>query len=393
MSTLDKANEINDWVIALRRDFHQHPEPSNEEIRTSAIVAEQLQSLGIAVTRIGKTGVLGELVGDLPGKVIALRADMDALSVTEETGLPYSSRVPGMMHACGHDSHTAMLLGAAKVLSAMKATLPGTVKFFFQPAEEIAQGAKMMIANGVMDNPSVDMVYGIHIMPDFPIGKAVVQDGLFMAAADTWKLTVKGVSCHGSSPWQGADALTCTAAIIQSLQTIASRINDARSPVVVNIGTIHGGERFNVVPGSVELTGMNRSFTHASRQQIPEWMEQIIKNTCAAYRCTYDFEYNMLCSPTINDPQVARLVTTAVGKIIGSDNIIETEKFIGSEDCSEFSTLVPGLMMFLGAGNPEKDCCHSLHSNFFKLDEDAISLGVASYVQVALDFLTNQEAQ
>lgn len=393
MHTLEKAREINDWVVALRRDFHMHPEASTEEIRTSAIVAEQLKTLGIAVKRIGKTGVLGILTGGLPGKTIALRADMDALSVTEETGLPFSSQVPGMMHACGHDVHTAMLLGAAKVLSGMKATLPGTVKFLFQPAEEVAQGAKMMVAGGVLEDPGVDMVYGIHIQSDFPIGKAVVQGGLFMAAADTWGLTVKGVSCHGSSPWQGVDALTCSVAIIQSLQTVVSRVNDARSPIVINVGTLHSGERFNVVPGSAEMTGMNRSFTHEARKQLPEWMEQIIKNTCAAYRCTYDFKYNMLCSPTINDPQVASLVEQAVGKIVGSENIMETEKIMGSEDFSEYSAKVPGLIMLLGGANPAKDCCHSHHSNFFKIDEDAIPLGVASYVQVALDFLTGQKTK
>ena len=386
MEILKQAQAVNDWVVALRRDFHMHPEPSGEEVRTAEIVERELKNLGISVKRIGKTGVLGELVGGLPGKVVALRADMDALSVTEETGLEFASRTPGMMHACGHDMHTSMLLGAAKVLAGMKAEIPGTVKFIFQPAEEIAQGAKMMIAGGVMDNPKVDMAYSMHIMSDIPAGKAAVQGGLFMASGDIWNLTIKGVSAHGSSPWLGVDAITCTAAIIQSLQTIVSRINDARNPIVVNIGTIQGGERFNVIPGKVELTGMNRAFTHESRNSMPNWMEDIIKHTCAAYRCEYDFEYNFICSPTLNDPQVATLTKKAVAPIFGEENIITVEKMMGSEDFSEYITDTPGMMMFLGAGLTD-GVNHSLHSNHLILNEDALPLGVASYVEVAMNYL------
>lgn len=392
MNSLEKAKEINAWVVKLRRDFHMHPEPSNEEVRTAKIVEENLRNMGIKVKRIGKTGILGELAGAVPGKVIALRADMDALSVTEETGLPYSSQVPGFMHACGHDIHTAMLLGAAKILSGMKEELKGTVKFIFQPAEEVAEGAKTMVEGGVLENPAVDMAYAMHVMPDVPVGKVVIQDGFFMASGDSWSLTVKGKSCHGSSPWQGVDALTCTTAIIQSLQTIVSRVNDARAPIVINVGTIHGGERFNVIPGKVEIQGMNRAFSENSRKQLPEWMENIIKSTCDAYKCSYEFKYNFVCSPMINENNSTMLVNDSVRKIVGKENIIQIEKMMGSEDFSEYVAKVPGMLMVLGGRNEAKDCCYSNHANNFKIDEDCIPIGVASYVQVAADYLATKDS-
>lgn len=387
MDILKKAADINNWVIDLRRDIHRHPEPSFEEVRTSGIVAEELIKMGISVTRIGKTGIFGILEGETPGKVIALRADMDALSVTEETGLPYSSEVNGFMHACGHDAHTAMLLGAAKILSENRNELKGTVKFIFQPAEEAARGAKAMIEGGILKDPDVDMIFGLHLQTDILIGMAVLQEGPIMASGDLWELTIKGKSCHGSSPWQGVDAITCSAAIIQSLQTIVSRVNDATSPIVINIGTINGGERFNIVAGRVKMTGMNRSFGEFQRKSMPEWMENIIKNTCAAYGCEYEFNYDFICAPTINDPEATMFARESVSKIIPEKNFLIVDKYMGSEDFSEYMAFAKGTFMFLGARNEEKDCCYSHHSNKFNVDEDAFLLGIASYVQVAADYL------
>jgi len=387
MDTLKKAQEINEYVVNLRRDFHRNPEPSFEEVRTSGIVAKELESMGVKVTRIGKTGVLGVLEGSAPGKVIALRADMDALSVTEETGLPFSSEIPGFMHACGHDAHTAMLLGAAKLLSGMKDQIKGTVKFMFQPAEEIAKGAKSMVKGGVLKNPDVDMVFGMHIWADVEAGKIGLQEGPMMASADTWNLTVKGKSAHGSSPWQGVDAVTCAVAIYQGFQTIISRVNDAREAIVINVGTFNGGERFNVIPGKTVMTGMNRTFCEHSRKNMPEWMEKIIKNTCSAYGCEYEFNYDFLCSPTINNHEATATAMASVVKLVGEKNIVTQDKMMGSEDFSEYSENVPGTIMFLGGGNKAKNCCYSHHSNHFDIDEETFPTGVASYVQVALDFL------
>lgn len=387
MESLEKAKSIKDWIVEVRRDFHMNPEPSFEEVRTSNIIAEKLKEMGVEVTRIGKTGVLGTLKGGAPGKVIGLRADIDALSVQEETGLPYSSKRPGFMHACGHDTHASMLLGAAKILSGMKDKLKGTVKFIFQPAEEVARGAKAMIEGGVLENPKVDMIVGMHIFGMVETGKMIIQDGFFMASGDSWKLTIKGKSCHGSTPWDGADAITCAAAVIQSLQTIVSRVNDARNPIVINVGTINGGERFNVVAGKVEIAGMNRAFSDYSRKMMPEWMESMIKNICAGYNCTYEFNYDFTCSPTTNEHKSTEFVRESVKKIVGEENILGSDKIMGSEDFSEYLTKVPGMLMILGGGNKEKGCLYSQHSNYFRIDEDSLPIGAASYAQVAIDFL------
>ena len=268
---LTKATEIKEWLVDIRRDFHRHPEPSMQEVRTAEVIERQLNEMGLEVTRIG-TGVLGVLQGGQPGKTIALRADIDALSVEEKTEVSFRSLKPGFMHACGHDAHAAMLLGAARLLSAQQKDVKGTIKFIFQPGEEVAQGAKAMVAGGVMENPKVDMVVGMHIFAMVETGKMIVQPGPFMAAGDVWQLTINGKSAHGSSPWEGVDAVTCAAAVVQSLQTLVSRVNDARNPIVINVGTIHGGERHNVIPGKVEMTGMNRSFSEYSRKMMPEWM-------------------------------------------------------------------------------------------------------------------------
>lgn len=387
MNTLEKAKELKEWIINMCRDFHMNPEASFEEVRTSKIIAEKLRAMDIQVITTGKTGVIGILRGGRPGKVIALRADIDALSVQEETGLPYSSKKPGFMHACGHDTHISELLGAAKILSDMKEELKGTVKFIFQPAEEVGAGANYMIKAGALENPKVDMIVGMHTFGMLETGKVVVQEGFFMASSDEWHLTVKGKSCHGSSPWQGIDALPCAMAIIDGFQTVVSRFNDARNPIVINVGTIHGGERFNVVPGKIEMTGMNRAFLKDSREMIPKWMKKIIDNVCAAYGCTYDFKYKKGCDPTINDAESTKIVRKSIVKVVGEENVIQVEKIMGSEDFSAYLEKVPGTFMILGGGNKEKGYLHSQHSNHFRIDEECLPIGAASYAQVAVDFL------
>lgn len=388
MEMLDKANEIKEWIVALRRDFHMYPEPSFEEVRTSGIVEEKLKEMDIEVKRIGKTGIVGILKGYKPGKVIGLRADMDALSVYEETGLPFASKNEGFMHACGHDSHISMLLGAAKILSSMRDKLSGTVKFIFQPAEEAAGGAKAMVAGGALENPKLDMIYGMHIASAVEVGKVIAQEGQFMASGDEWKLVITGKSCHGSSPWEGHDVIVCTAAIINGFQTLVSRVNDARNPIVINIGTANGGERRNVVPGEMTLTGMNRTFTEYSREMMPKWMEKVIKSTCEAYDCTYEFQYKLGFEITVNDDKATEFVKKSVGKIVGENNVLGAEKGMGSEDFSEYLKLVPGMIMMLGTRNEAKNCVFPQHSNHYLIDEDSLPIGTACYAQVALDYLT-----
>lgn len=384
---LTKAEEIQNWVVEIRRDFHKHPEESYKEYRTTKVITEELEKMGIKTKPAGDTGVIGIIKGSKEGKVVGLRADIDALPVTEDTGLPFTSENPGFMHACGHDSHAAMLLGAAKILSEMKNELNGTVKLIFQPAEESGTGAKTIISNGVLTDPPVDAIFGMHIMSDIPCGKVVVQEGPLMASGDIWSLEITGKQSHGSAPWQGVDANICAGAIMQGFQTIVSRVNDVRSPIVINVGTIHGGDRFNITSGRAVLEGMNRTFSEEIRKNLPVWMEKIIKGTCEAYGCEYKFVYNPYCAVTENEPETTEKVRAAMSKLIDSKDIIQIEKVMGSEDFSEYQLHVKGSFAVLGGGNKDKDCIYSQHSNHFKIDEDAFPIGVAGYVQTAIELL------
>jgi len=384
---LNKAKEIQDWVVEHRRDFHRHPELSYKEFRTTKVIKEELEKMGIETKSIGETGIVGIIKGKEGGKVLGLRADIDALPVTEDTGLPFTSENDGAMHACGHDAHGAMLLGAAKLLSGMKDDFTGTVKLIFQPAEEAGTGAKTIIEAGALKDPEVDVILGMHILSDIPYGKVVIQEGPLMASGDTWELEILGKQCHGSAPWQGIDANICAAAIMQALQTIVSRVNDARSPIVINIGTVQGGDRHNITSGKAFLEGMNRTFNEETRKMIPVWMERVIKGICSAYGCEYKFKYAYCLPATINDSETTNHLRKSVERILGEENILQIEKVMGSEDFSEYQLLTKGTFMFLGGGNKEKDCIYPQHSNHFKIDEDAFPIGVACYAQAALDFL------
>ena len=290
-SALEMAQEINDWSVEQRRYFHSHPELSYKEYNTTEKIKAELESMGIRTKSITETGIVGILEGSQKGKVLGMRADIDALPVKEATGLPFASENEGIMHACGHDFHITSLLGAAKILSGFKDQLKGTVKFIFQPAEELTTGAKAMIDAGVLKDPDIDDIVGLHIFADYPCGQVVVQEGPLFAAGDRWTLEIIGRQSHGAMPWQGVDANVCAMEIFQSLQTIVSRINDPRSPIVINVGLIKGGERFNITSGKASMEGMNRSFSEKIRRQIPVWMEQKIKGICDACGCEYKFNY------------------------------------------------------------------------------------------------------
>jgi len=385
--TLEKAKNIQEWMVELRRDFHKHPELSYKEYRTSKIVKAELKKLGIEVIPIGETGVVGIINGKEDGPVIGLRADMDALPVTEATGLPYASENKGVMHACGHDAHTSMLLGAAKILSEMKDEFKGTVKLIFQPAEEDGSGAQTMIDRGALNNPDVDVIVGMHVFTDFPHGKVVIQEGPLMASGDQFRIEIIGKQCHGSAPWQGVDANVCAAAIIQGVQTLVSRVNDARSPIVVNMGTVDGGERFNITSGKVVLEGANRTFSQETREKLPKWIENMVKGICYAYGCEYKFEYMYRCAVTNNDVALTRKIKESIEKVIGKENVLATEKIMGSEDFSMYQLKIKGTFMLLGAGSEEKGCIYPLHSEHFNFDEDVLSTGAASYAKAALAYL------
>ncbi len=379
------AKNVKDYVIDLRREFHMYPERSGEEFRTSQRVKEELDKLGIPYTTAGGTGVIGIIKGEKPGKTVALRADMDALEVYEKNDIPYKSKTDGLMHACGHDGHTAMLLGAAKVLSMIKNELKGCVKLFFQPAEEIAQGALKMIDDGAMEG--VDSVFAIHLWSGLPMGKISVEAGPRMAAVDVFDITVNGKGGHGSAPHEGVDALVAASDIVMALQTIVSRELSPLEPVVVTVGKLVAGTRFNVLASEAKLEGTNRYFNPKIKDVLPQAIERMAKNVAAGYRAEAHLNYQFATSPVINDPECSALATRAVEKILGKDGLIEYEKVMGGEDFAEFLKEAPGALALVGIGNEKKQTTYPHHHPNFNLDEDALEIGVALYVQYALDYL------
>ena len=388
MNPLENAKNIADWMIERRRLFHRHPELGNQEVWTTARLLQELSDLGIGAEKISKTGVVGTIRGKGPGKTVALRADIDALPVTEQTGYDFASGTPGMMHACGHDGHMGMLLGAARMLQETRDSWNGSVRLIFQTAEELGLGANEAIAAGALDG--VDAIFGMHLFPLLETGKIAVQEGPVFASGDSFNFDIFGRQCHGSSPWDGVDAIACACAAVMNLQTIVSRVNDARLPIVINVGTIQGGDRSNITPGHVAITGSTRSFDEGVRKQLPDWIEQVIKGTCDTYRCTYTYEYIPLLGAVINPPDLIRTVRGPLREALGHDAVTTIPEFMGSEDFSFYQYKVPGVYYAVGCRNEKKDCIYSMHSDHYKMDEDALPYGAAAYVTSALSVL--QEA-
>ena len=372
-------------IVKWRREFHEHPELTWQEVRTGNRVAEELEKMGIEVVRMSKTGVLGILAGEKPGKMVALRADMDALPVVENTDIAFISKNDGVMHACGHDGHTAMLLGAAKVLSAMKDQLAGTVRFIFQPAEEGGLGALRMREEGVMEG--VGAVLGIHLWADIPSGLVSLEPGPRMASADKFRITVQGKSGHGSMPHQGVDALIAAAAILSDLQTIVSREVNPLEPAVVSIGTIKGGASWNVICSEVTMEGTTRSFNPEVRSRLSKSMERIVKQTAASYQAEGDLEVTPITPPTINDVTISGVLAKTVEKLYGAERITKMGKVMGGEDFAYLNETVPGSMVFIGIRNEAKGITYPHHHEKFDIDEDALPIGTALYAQFALDYL------
>ena len=397
-------------VITWRRDLHQHPELGNREFRTAGLVAEHLRSLGLDEVRTGvaHTGVVGLLRGALPGPVVALRADMDALPVAEEVDLPFASKARaewngeqvGVMHACGHDAHTAILMGVAEVLAGLRGQLRGSVKFLFQPAEELPPegedgGAKMMIAEGAMDNPSAVAVFGLHVTSRLPLGVIGYRPGPAMASADNLKITIHGRQTHGAMPWFGVDPIVTSAQVILGLQTVVSRQTDlTQEPAVVTIGTIKGGLRENIIPDSVEMRGTIRTFDEGMRDEIHERVtylaEAIAKGSRAG--CTVCIRKNY--PVTVNDPALTEAMLPTLRRVAGQAQVQLVPKVMGSEDFSFFQRVVPGLFIFLGVvppGTATHDAAPN-HSPRFFVDERSLVLGVRAMAQLACDHLDSQAA-
>lgn len=388
MNIKERSNLYKDYVIQMRREFHQYPEVSMEEFRTSKRVKEELDKMGIPYESVAGTGVVAKIEGKNPGKTVALRADMDALAVNEEADVEYKSKVCGLMHACGHDGHTAMLLGAAKVLNEVRYEINGTVKLLFQPGEEVAKGAKSMIADGVLEG--VDGVFGIHLWTDLECGKVSVEEGPRMAAADIFKIKVKGKGGHGSLPHQGIDAVVVSSAIVMNLQSIASREVSPLEPMVISIGAINSGTRFNVIASEAILDGTARYFNPDLKNEVPKMIERIIQNTAATYRAEASLEYIYGMPATINDRYCSKLAEGTVVNLLGEEGLSLMTKLTGGEDMSEYMNLVPGVLAFVGARNPQKGADYPHHHGMFNIDEDALEIGTALYAQYAIDFLNKK---
>lgn len=389
MDIKEKAENIKDYIIEMRRHFHQNPELSLEEFETTKKIVNELEKMGIEVSTFkdGLTGCVGTIKGAKEGKTLLLRADIDALSVHEKTNLEFASRVDGKMHACGHDCHAAMLLGVAKILSEMKDKFSGNIKLFFQAAEEIGLGAKLSIEQGVMDN--VDACYGVHVTSRFESPKINMQYGERMAATDVFKLTVEGTSSHGSSPHLGHDAIVASAAIITALQTIVSRINNPLKPAVVTIGTIKGGQRFNIIANEVIMEGNVRTFDEIFRKEIETHIREIAESVAKAHSCTAKLEYRYGTGVVLNkDKNLVDIAQNAVKKLYGEDSLVEMEKITGGEDFSLLMEKAPGIFGYIGTRNPKVPGSEKInHHECFTVDEDALIRGTAVAVQFALDYL------
>ena len=389
MDIKEKAENIKDYIIEMRRHFHQNPELSLEEFETTKKIVNELEKMSIEVSTFkdGLTGCIGTIKGAKEGKTLLLRADIDALSVHEKTNLEFASRVDGKMHACGHDCHAAMLLGVAKILSEMKDKFSGNIKLFFQAAEEIGLGAKLSIEQGVMDN--VDACYGVHVTPRFESPKINMQYGERMAATDVFKLTVEGTSSHGSSPHLGHDAIVASAAIITTLQTIVSRINNPLKPAVVTIGTIKGGQRFNIIANEVIMEGNVRTFDEIFRKEIETHIREIAESVAKAHSCTAKLEYRYGTGVVLNkDKNLVDIAQNAVKKLYGEDSLVEMEKITGGEDFSLLMEKAPGIFGYIGTKNTKVPGSEKInHHECFTVDEDALIRGTAVAVQFALDYL------
>ncbi|MGB0997032.1 MAG: amidohydrolase [Pseudomonadales bacterium] len=404
-----QVDAVIDDVISWRRDFHQHAELSNREFRTAKVIAAHLRELDLDVkTNVAKTGVVGVLRGGLPGPVLALRADMDGLPVVEKTGLPYAStqrseyegREVGVMHACGHDNHMAILMGAAEILAGMREQLPGTIKFIFQPAEEGAPkgeegGAKLMIAEGVLENPSVDAIIGLHISQGSEVGTASYRSLGFMASAQRFDIHIQGKQTHGARPWAGVDPIVVGAQIINGLQTIVSRqIDITQHPAVVTVGSFAAGVRNNIVPESAKLTGTIRTFDANVRNSIHKKIRAIAEQTAISMGAVATVEIDPGVPVTFNDANLTEQMVPTLERVYGERAVFESPRVTGAEDFSFFQEQVPGFFFFIGARPPELSQAQAIpnHSPFFYVDEDALAPAVQAMTELAVDYLNSAGA-
>lgn len=395
-----EAESMRDSLIAQRRDIHMHPELSNREERTARVVAEKLRALGLTQVKTGvaRHGVTALLVGGRPGPVVAVRADMDALPIDETLDVPYKSRVPGVKHACGHDVHTTVGLGVAELLSRMRADLPGTVKFIFQPAEEGAPpgeegGAKLMVEEGALENPRPRAIFGLHTDPQLEVGQIGYHSGPAMASSDRISITIKGKSSHGAQPHRGVDAIVVASEAVLALQNIRSRRIDPLEPLVITLGTIQGGNRNNIIADEVKLTGTMRTLNEEIRERAQVLMRETLASVTSAYGASFELQFDGSLPVTYNEPSLVAEMLPTVQRVVGDKNTVALKPFMPAEDFSFFQKVVPGFYYFLGVANREKGITAGWHTPEFDVDEESLVVGVKVMSNVLLDYLERNSKQ
>ncbi|MCA1636172.1 MAG: amidohydrolase [Acidobacteria bacterium] len=388
------AEGLREQLIARRRDLHMHPELSNREERTARLVAEKLKALGLMDIRTGvaRHGVTAMLVGGRPGPVVAVRADMDALPINETKDVPHKSQTPGVMHACGHDVHTTVGLGVAEVLAGMREDVRGSIKFIFQPAEEGAPkgeegGATLMIKEGVLDNPRPRAIFGLHTEPNVQAGQIGFHSGPAMASSDTFTITIRGKNSHGAQPQLGVDAVVVASECVLALQTIRSRRIDPLEPLVITVGTINGGSRFNVIASEVKMTGTMRTLNNQVRERSVSLMRETLQNVTAAYGATYELSMEGSNPVTYNEPSLVEETLPTIRGVVGAENTLALKPFMPAEDFSNYQKVVPGFYYFLGVGNRARGITAGWHTPEFDVDEESLVVGVEVMSNVLLDYL------
>ncbi len=391
------AAALRPQLIAQRRDFHIHPELSNREERTSRVVAERLKALGLdeVKTGVGRHGVVALLRGAKPGATVAVRADMDALPIQETIDVPYKSQTPGVKHACGHDVHTSVALGVAEVLSRMRGEMSGSVKFIFQPAEEGPPageegGAALMIKEGALENPRPAAIFGLHTMPTVEVGGIAYTSGAMMASSDRFQITIRGKGSHGAQPHNGIDAVVVAAEAVTALQTIRSRRIDPMEPLVISVGMVHGGNRFNIIADEVKLEGTMRTLNEEVRTRAKVLMKEVLASVTGGQGATSELTFSENAAVTFNDPQLVEQTLPVMRDVLGENQVFARPPLMIAEDFSYYQKVVPGFFYYLGVGNKAKGITANLHTPEYDVDEESLVVGVNLMSNVLLDYLDRQ---
>ncbi len=391
------SRDVAPAVVQWRRDFHAHPELSNREERTARVVAEELRRMGVDEIRTGvaRHGVVALVRGRKPGNVVALRADMDALAIREQTNLPFASQSAGVMHACGHDAHTAMLLGAARVLVQMRDEIRGTVKLVFQPAEEGSPvgeegGAKLMIKEGALERPKPSAIFGLHVATDLKTGQLGYRFGTSHASVDHFRVTITGGQSHAALPHHGEDPIVAAAHVITAIQTISSRHIDARRPVVVSVGIVQAGTAWNIIPGQAFLEGTVRTHDEKVRRQVTDYFRRAVENTARAHGATAAIELDDYGPVLWNNAELGKRMLPSLARAAGRQNVVEIEPMMGGEDFAHYAQQIPGFFLGLGVRDPSVAATAYPHTPQFVLDEAALPLGVRTLASLAIDYLSGE---